>query len=241
MAVDMAGFTLASCSSTSSVNSRSRSPRPALVDVHDGAVAGPPCRDAARHATNHGFSGAGSCRPATTPPGRTPTYPRSASRAANPPRTTIPKIIAAAGWQARRPPWPACEHAAADTRAAALAARCSPISAHRQETLPGVRSASTVNTRPFLGSFLGPDVKVPGYVPPEAIEGGDLLTYRVVSSLYFETLRAELVQGRAFSTGDGPDGAAVAVVNEAAAARYSPDVEPIGWQFRPRFQSAAAS
>ena len=111
----------------------------------------------------------------------------------------------------------------------------------RVETRPGVRSASTVNTRPFLGSFLGPDVKVPGYVPPEAIEGGDLLTYRVVSSLYFETLRAELVQGRAFSTGDGPDGAAVAVVNEAAAARYSPDVEPIGWQFRPRFQSAAAS
>ena len=103
----------------------------------------------------------------------------------------------------------------------------------RVETLPGVRSASTVNTRPFLGSFLGPDVKVPGYVPPEAIDGGDLLTYRVVSSLYFETLRAELVQGWAFSTGDGPDGAAVAVVNEAAAGRYSPDVEPIGWQFRP--------
>ena len=110
----------------------------------------------------------------------------------------------------------------------------------RVEALPGVRSASTVNTRPFLGWFLGLDVEVPGYVPPETIEGGDLLTYRVVSNLYFETLGAELVQGRAFSTGDGPDGAAVAVVNEAAAARYWPDVEPIGRQFRPRFQPGAA-
>ena len=103
----------------------------------------------------------------------------------------------------------------------------------RVEALPGVRSASTVNTRPFLGWFLGLDVEVPGYVPPETIEGGDLLTYRVVSNLYFETLGAELVQGRAFSTGDGAEGAAVAVVNEAAAARYWPDVEPIGRQFRP--------
>ena len=110
----------------------------------------------------------------------------------------------------------------------------------RVEALPGVRRASTVNTRPFLGWFLGLDVEVPGYVPPETIEGGDLLTYRVVSNLYFETLGAELVQGRAFSTGDGPDGAAVAVVNEAAAARYWPDVEPIGRQFRPRFQPGAA-
>ena len=68
----------------------------------------------------------------------------------------------------------------------------------RVEALPGVRSASTVNTRPFLGWFLGLDVEVPGYVPPETIEGGDLLTYRVVSNLYFETLGAELVQGRGF-------------------------------------------
>ena len=45
-----------------------------------------------------------------------------------------------------------------------------------------------------------------------------MLTYRVVSDRYFETVGAELVEGQAFSTGDRPDGAAVAVVNEAAAA-----------------------
>ena len=108
------------------------------------------------------------------------------------------------------------------------------------EGVPGVRSVSTVNTRPFLGWFLGLDVEVPGYLPPETMDEGDLLAYRVVSNRYFETLGAELLQGRAFSTADGPDGAAVAVVNEAAAARYWPEVEPLGRQLRPRFQPGPA-
>ena len=110
----------------------------------------------------------------------------------------------------------------------------------RVESLPGVRRVSTVNTRPFLGWFLGLQVEVPGYLPPETMEGGGMLTYRVVSDRYFETLGAELVEGRAFSTGDRPDGAAVTVVNEAAAARYWPEAEPIGRQLRPRFQPGAA-
>ena len=110
----------------------------------------------------------------------------------------------------------------------------------RAGSLPGVRSISTVNTRPFLGWFLGLDVDVPGYIPPETMEDGDLLAYRVVSDRYFETLGAELVRGRAFSTADGPDAAAAAVVNEAAAARYWPEVEPIGRQLRPRFQPGPA-
>ncbi len=83
----------------------------------------------------------------------------------------------------------------------------------RVESLPGVRSVSTVNTRPFLGWFLGLQVEVPGYIPPETMEGGGMLTYRVVSDRYFETLGVKLVEGRAFSTGDRPDGAAVTVVN----------------------------
>ena len=109
----------------------------------------------------------------------------------------------------------------------------------RVGSLPGVRNVATVNTRPFLGWFLGLDVDVPGYIPPETMEGL-LLTYRVVSDRYFETLGAELVRGRTFSTADGPDGAAVAVVNEAAAARYWPEVEPIGRLLRPRFQPGPA-
>ena len=111
----------------------------------------------------------------------------------------------------------------------------------RVEGLPGVRSASTVNTRPFLGWSLGlPQVEVPGYLPPETMEDGDMLTYRVASDRYFETLGAELAEGRAFSTADRADGAAVTVVNEAAAARYWPGAEPVGRQLRPRFQPGAA-
>ena len=110
----------------------------------------------------------------------------------------------------------------------------------RVEGLPGVRSVSTVNTRPFLGWFLGLDVEVPGYIPPETMEEGDLLAYRVVSDRYFETLGAELVRGRTFSTADVPDGAPVAVVNQAAAARYWPETEPLGRQLLPRFQPGPA-
>ena len=111
----------------------------------------------------------------------------------------------------------------------------------RVEGLPGVRGATTVNTRPFLGWFLGLlQVEVPGYIPPETMEEGGMLTYRVVSDRYFETLGADLVEGRAFSTADRPDGAAVTVVNEAAAARYWPGAEPVGRQLRPQFQPGAA-
>ena len=110
----------------------------------------------------------------------------------------------------------------------------------RVKGLPGVRSVSTVNTRPFLGWFLGLDVEVPGYIPPETMEEGDLLAYRVVSDRYFETLGTDLVRGRAFSTADGPDGAAVAVVNQTAAARYWPQTEPLGRQLLPRFQPGPA-
>ena len=110
----------------------------------------------------------------------------------------------------------------------------------RVEGLPGVRSVSTVNTRPFLGWFLGLDVEVPGYLPPETMEEGDLLAYRVVSDRYFETLGAELVRGRTFSTIDIPDGAPAAVVNQAAAARYWPETEPLGRQLLPRFQPGPA-
>ena len=110
----------------------------------------------------------------------------------------------------------------------------------RVEGLPGVASVSTVNTRPFLGWFLGLDVDVPGYIPPETMEEGDMLAYRVVSDRYFETLGAEMVKGRTFSTADGPEGAPVAVVNGAAAVRYWPEVETIGRRLRPRFQQGPA-
>ena len=105
--------------------------------------------------------------------------------------------------------------------------------------LPGVREVATVNTRPFLGWFLTTDVEVPGRVPPE---GGQEVwpTYRVVSHSYFDTLGATLVAGRGFVTTDGPDGARVAVINEAMARRYWPEVDPVGRQFRPQLLPSPA-
>jgi putative ABC transport system permease protein len=104
----------------------------------------------------------------------------------------------------------------------------------RTARLPGVRAVATVNTRPFLGWFLTTDVEVPGRI---RLEGGrePWPTYRVVSQRYFDTLGATLVNGRGFASTDGPEGASVAVVNEAMARRYWPEVEPLGRQFRPRF------
>ena len=48
------------------------------------------------------------------------------------------------------------------------------------------------------------------------------------------------MRGRAFSRTEVPDGAVVAVVDQAAAARYSPETEPLGRQLLPRFQPGPA-
>jgi putative ABC transport system permease protein len=95
----------------------------------------------------------------------------------------------------------------------------------RLRSHPEIREAAVSNTRPFLGWSLGARLSFPGR-PPDAKEL--LVDFRVISDRYFAAIGAPLVRGRFFSSTDGPDGAAVALVNDAMAHRYWPGEDVLG-------------
>lgn len=96
--------------------------------------------------------------------------------------------------------------------------------------LPGVRSAAAINTLPL--SNLGNNTSIeiighpvdPGHRPSVA--------YRILGGTYFPTLGMKIVDGRDFSSIDTHESAPVAIINQAAARRFFPDVEPVGKQLK---------
>jgi len=92
--------------------------------------------------------------------------------------------------------------------------------------LPGVRSAAVVSQLPVTGRGGGAwmtriDRPLPAGVQPT----GEV--YRVVTPEYFATVGMRLKSGRALSTQDRREAAAV-VVNEALAKKYYPNENPLG-------------
>jgi predicted permease len=101
----------------------------------------------------------------------------------------------------------------------------------RVRALPGVVSASTANSTP-LGYYSNQDtVLVEGYEVP-AGQPTPMLSYNVISSDYFKTMGISMLQGRAFTDADQADGQYVAIVNEAMAKKYWPNLDPIGMEFK---------
>ena len=96
----------------------------------------------------------------------------------------------------------------------------------RLRALPGVQGVAATSAPPFTGidSRLNLDIE-PQLVdlkPPVRAHP------RLVSSDYFGTLGIPLVRGRSFTDRDDSAAPAVAVINETAARRYWPNVDPIG-------------
>ena len=95
------------------------------------------------------------------------------------------------------------------------------------ERLPGVTSVAFADWLP-LGFEGGSSTSfaVPGYVPApgENVESG----VSVVSSDYFRTLNAPIVDGREFDARDQRASPAVVIVNEELARRYLPGRNPLG-------------
>jgi putative ABC transport system permease protein len=95
------------------------------------------------------------------------------------------------------------------------------------EAMPGVTSASATLYIP-----LNNETSTPQFVPSEqagmpALEWPTAVSNRAYPG-YFETMGIPLMAGRDFNAADGPEGARVAVVNEALAARYWPNQEAVG-------------
>jgi len=93
--------------------------------------------------------------------------------------------------------------------------------------LPGVESAAFVAPMPFSGGNVGGDFRIEGRPKPEP---GDepSASVRSVTAQYFQAIRIPLRKGRYFTEQDKGSGVGAAIINEALAARYFPNEEPVG-------------
>jgi putative ABC transport system permease protein len=97
----------------------------------------------------------------------------------------------------------------------------------RLKSLPGVQSAGAVYPLPLSGAEEGMGFGIAGraaLAPGEVYSAGP----RWVSPDYFNVMGISLLRGRELTERDGSDSPRVVVINEAMAARYFPDEEPIG-------------
>lgn len=95
----------------------------------------------------------------------------------------------------------------------------------RVQALPGVEGAAISGSHPldqgFTNSFqiVGREAESAGFAE---------ISIRRVTPGYFDTVGLTVQRGRALAVGDGTQAARVAMINEAAAARYFPGRDPIG-------------
>jgi len=96
----------------------------------------------------------------------------------------------------------------------------------RVSALPGVLQTGAITMPPLIGM----QARVPFTVDGRAIERErvPLAQFRTVSAGYFEAVGIPLKRGRTFSDRDTGETRAVAIVNEALAARWLDGLEPIG-------------
>jgi putative ABC transport system permease protein len=89
--------------------------------------------------------------------------------------------------------------------------------------LPGVESAAAVNTLPLTGFNALRPHNLPGRPPQER-----LAEFRIVTPAYFGTMAIPIRRGRVFDERDSPGSPGVVVVNETAARRLWPGIDPVG-------------
>lgn len=97
--------------------------------------------------------------------------------------------------------------------------------------LPGVIGASATNTLPLsnLGNSTTIDiVGHPAATPAEMPE----VDFRLLGGPFFRTMGMRIVSGRDFTAADTRDAPAVVIINQSAARRFFPRVDPVGKQIK---------
>ncbi|HWO02379.1 MAG TPA: ABC transporter permease [Blastocatellia bacterium] len=97
----------------------------------------------------------------------------------------------------------------------------------RMKTLPGVQSAGAIYPLPMSGAEEGTGFIIEGK-PDRELGDRRIAGPRWVSPDYFNTMGIALLRGRELSERDGADSPQVVIINEAMAASYFPDEEPLG-------------
>ncbi|HXW89480.1 MAG TPA: ABC transporter permease [Terriglobales bacterium] len=99
----------------------------------------------------------------------------------------------------------------------------------RVRTLPGIQSASLASCVPMGDEVDGDDLDVPGYQPKDNAKPH--ANFNTVSSGYFDTMGIPLLKGRDFRAVDNEKARWVAIVNQAMAERFWPNLNPVGQVF----------
>ena len=93
--------------------------------------------------------------------------------------------------------------------------------------LPGVESAGICRFLPLSGDDAGANFKIEGQ-PRLGAADQPRARFRTASGGYFAALGIPLLRGRLFNSRDNQQTPKVVIINETAARRYWPDVNPIG-------------
>jgi putative ABC transport system permease protein len=101
----------------------------------------------------------------------------------------------------------------------------------RVSTLPGVQSAGAAWWIPLSGSEISFDFNIEEH--PVAAGQQPVAQFNVVTPDYFQTVRAPIRSGRAFTERDDRNAPPVAIVSESFAKQYFPGENPIGKRFIP--------
>lgn len=101
-------------------------------------------------------------------------------------------------------------------------------------TIPGVEYAAYTSGLPMIMTGGIARVGVPGVEPKQ--DGSQNVSYRLVTSQFFDALRIPLRRGRQFEDSDTPGRNPVAIVSESFVQQYWPGGDPIGRTFVIRAQ-----
>ncbi len=96
----------------------------------------------------------------------------------------------------------------------------------RVEALPGVEGAGVIYVLPMANADADAGFLIEGRPPPRPGQT-PVAWYRPVSPGYFETMKMRHARGRLFRDGDDAEAPQVVLINEAAAARYWPNEDPL--------------
>ena len=97
----------------------------------------------------------------------------------------------------------------------------------RVRAIPGVESAGAINHLPLAGDLWGYPFHIEGRPKPRPGESPGAV-YRIAMPGYFETMRMPILRGRGITAADDASAPGVVVINQAAARKYWPGVDPIG-------------
>jgi putative ABC transport system permease protein len=98
------------------------------------------------------------------------------------------------------------------------------------ETVPGVEAAFASNWVPLSGGGGGGRILIEGRTWPAGEE--PFFGFTAVTPHFLRTLNVQLTRGRDFTDAEGQSRAPVAIISEGMAARFWPNEDPVGRQFR---------